>query len=73
MLLTLLYSLVLHWITFLLMVITFYFCVELPPAKRRRTFASTIVSGALNAALIGTAVGITIYRLYVFPMDVRAR
>jgi len=37
---------------------------ELPPAKRRRTLASTIVSGALNAAIIGTAVGLTVYRLW---------
>ncbi|KAI0272422.1 hypothetical protein BC834DRAFT_921892 [Gloeopeniophorella convolvens] len=37
---------------------------DLPPAKRRRTFAGTIVSGAVSAALIGTAVGLTVYRLW---------
>jgi hypothetical protein len=47
------------------MVISFHFCLDLPPAKRRRSLAGTIVSGALNAALIGTAVGLTVYRLYV--------
>ncbi|KAI9573876.1 hypothetical protein HD554DRAFT_564060 [Boletus coccyginus] len=38
--------------------------VELPPAKRRRTLAGSIVSTALSAALIGTAVGLTVYRLW---------
>ena len=47
------------------MVVSLYVYIELPPAKRRRTLASTIVSGALNAAIIGTAVGLTVYRLYV--------
>ena len=37
--------------------------VELPPTKRRRTLAGSIVSSALNACLIGTAVGLTVYRL----------
>ena len=38
--------------------------VELPPpAKRRRGFAGSIVSTALNAALLGSAVGLTVYRL----------
>ncbi|KAF7430798.1 hypothetical protein PC9H_006509 [Pleurotus ostreatus] len=37
---------------------------ELPPAKRRRGLAGTIVSTALSAALIGTAVGLTVYRLW---------
>ncbi|KAH9175934.1 hypothetical protein EDB89DRAFT_1942726 [Lactarius sanguifluus] len=37
---------------------------DLPPAKRRRTLAGTIVTGAVNAALIGTAVGLTVYRLW---------
>lgn len=37
---------------------------EFPPAKRRRTLAGSIVSGAVNAALIGTAVGFTVYRLW---------
>lgn len=36
---------------------------ELPPAKRRKGLAGTIVSTALSAALIGTAVGLTVYRL----------
>ena len=35
------------------------------PAKQRRSLAGSIVSTALNAALIGTAVGFTVYRLYV--------
>lgn len=34
-----------------------------PPPKRRRGLAGSIVSTALNAALIGTAVGLTVYRL----------
>lgn len=38
--------------------------VDLPPAKRRRTLAGSIVSTALSAALIGTAVGLTVYRLW---------
>lgn len=37
---------------------------ELPPAKRRRTFAGSVVSAALNAAVVGTAVGLTVYRLW---------
>lgn len=38
--------------------------VELPPpAKRRRGLAGSIVSTAVSAALIGTAVGLTVYRL----------
>jgi hypothetical protein len=70
---TLLYSLVLLWVIFLLMVVSFHLCLDLPPAKRRRTIAGTIVSGALNAALIGTAVGLTVYRLCVSHVDVCAR
>ncbi|KAF9244147.1 hypothetical protein BU15DRAFT_42223 [Melanogaster broomeanus] len=42
---------------------------ELPPAKRRRTLAGSIVSTALSAALIGTAVGLTVYRLIVSWRD----
>jgi len=38
--------------------------VELPPPKRRKTLAGSIVSTALSAALIGTAVGLTVYRLW---------
>lgn len=38
--------------------------VELPPpAKRRRGLAGSIVSTAISAALIGTAIGLTVYRL----------
>ena len=37
--------------------------LELPPAKRRKGLAGSIVSTALSAALIGTAVGLTMYRL----------
>ncbi|KIY44965.1 hypothetical protein FISHEDRAFT_67216 [Fistulina hepatica ATCC 64428] len=35
-----------------------------PPQKRRRGLAGSIVSTALSAALIGTAVGMTVYRLW---------
>ncbi|KAF8889260.1 hypothetical protein BD779DRAFT_1520648 [Infundibulicybe gibba] len=35
-----------------------------PPSKRRRGLAGSIVSTALSAALIGTAVGLTVYRLW---------
>jgi len=37
--------------------------VEMPPMKKRRGLAGSIVSTALSAALIGTAVGLTVYRL----------
>lgn len=38
--------------------------IELPPpSKRRRGLAGSIVSTAVNAALIGTAVGLTVYRM----------
>jgi hypothetical protein len=57
------YSLAFLWGVFTLMLVSFYVCIDLPPAKRRRTLASTIFSGAVNAALIGTAVGVTVYRL----------
>jgi len=39
-----------------------------PPTKRRRGLAGSIVDTAFNAALIGTAVGLTMYRLYVCPL-----
>jgi len=43
----------------------FFIHVDLPPpAKRRRGLAGSIVSTALSAALIGTAVGLTVYRLW---------
>ncbi|KAH8832893.1 hypothetical protein DL96DRAFT_1583789 [Flagelloscypha sp. PMI_526] len=35
-----------------------------PPAKRRRGIAGSIVSTAVSAALIGSAVGLTVYRLW---------
>ncbi|KAF9068100.1 hypothetical protein BDP27DRAFT_1327936 [Rhodocollybia butyracea] len=35
-----------------------------PPAKRRRGLTGSIVSTAVSAALIGTAVGLTVYRLW---------
>ncbi|KAG6839345.1 hypothetical protein H0H93_005623, partial [Arthromyces matolae] len=38
--------------------------IDPPPAKRRRGLAGSIVSTALSAALIGTAVGLTVYRLW---------
>lgn len=40
-----------------------YVDIELPATKKRRTLAGSIVSGAVNAALIGTAVGLTVWRL----------
>lgn len=43
--------------------LTFHVQLDLPPPKRRRTLAGSIVSTALSAALIGTAVGLTVYRL----------
>ncbi|KAI9062707.1 hypothetical protein FKP32DRAFT_1604161 [Trametes sanguinea] len=44
--------------------LSFYVSIDLPPPKRRRTLAGSIVSTALSAALIGTAVGLTVYRLW---------
>ncbi|TFK23212.1 hypothetical protein FA15DRAFT_473639 [Coprinopsis marcescibilis] len=38
--------------------------VDLPPAKRRRGLAGSIVTTAWNAALIGTAVGLSVYKLW---------
>jgi hypothetical protein len=38
---------------------------DLRPAKKRRTVTESIISTAYSAALIGTAVGFTVYRLYV--------
>jgi hypothetical protein len=57
------YSLALFWDVLILMLVSFHVYIDLPPAKRRRTLAGTIFSGAVNAALIGTAVGVTVYRL----------
>lgn len=37
---------------------------DLPPTKRRRGLAGSIVSTAWSAALIGTAVGLSVYRLW---------
>ncbi|KAF8159885.1 hypothetical protein B0H34DRAFT_705214 [Crassisporium funariophilum] len=37
---------------------------EMPPMKRRRGFAGSIISTAVSAALIGSAVGLTVYRLW---------
>lgn len=59
------------WIALRLLILTmlmttqlnFYVSIDLPPPKRRRTLAGSIVSTALSAALIGTAVGLTVYRL----------
>ena len=45
--------------------LNFYVSIDLPPPKRRRTLAGSIISTALSAALIGTAVGLTGYRLRV--------
>jgi len=45
------------------------FLIDLsPPCKKRRGLAGSIVSTAVNAALIGTAVGLTVYRLWVFSI-----
>ncbi|RDX54205.1 hypothetical protein OH76DRAFT_1073016 [Lentinus brumalis] len=44
--------------------LNFYVSVDLPPPKRRRTLAGSLISTALSAALIGTAVGLTVYRLW---------
>ncbi|KAI0741979.1 hypothetical protein C8Q80DRAFT_1221792 [Daedaleopsis nitida] len=44
--------------------LNFYVSIDLPPPKRRRTLAGSIISTALSAALIGTAVGLTVYRLW---------
>lgn len=46
--------------------LTIHVIVDLPPPKRRKTLAGSIVSTAMSAALIGTAVGLTVYRLCVF-------
>lgn len=51
------------WVALILMAFSLHVFVDLPPAKRRRTLAGTIVSTAASAALIGTAVGLTVYRL----------
>ncbi|PPQ97866.1 hypothetical protein CVT26_013035 [Gymnopilus dilepis] len=37
---------------------------DAPPMKKRRGLAGSIVSTAVSAALIGTAVGLTVYRLW---------
>ncbi|TBU39770.1 hypothetical protein BD309DRAFT_1050089 [Dichomitus squalens] len=44
--------------------LNFYISLDIPPPKRRRTLAGSIISTALSAALIGTAVGLTVYRLW---------
>ncbi|KDR67682.1 hypothetical protein GALMADRAFT_257941 [Galerina marginata CBS 339.88] len=38
--------------------------IDAPPLKKRRGLAGSIVSTAVSAALIGTAVGLTVYRLW---------
>lgn len=43
--------------------LTIHVTIDLPPPKRRRTLASSIASTALSAALLGTAVGLTVFRL----------
>ncbi|KAF4611268.1 hypothetical protein D9613_006624 [Agrocybe pediades] len=40
------------------------FHVDAPPLKKRRGLAGSIVSTAVSAALIGTAVGLTVYRFW---------
>lgn len=44
--------------------LTLHVSIDVPAPKRRRTLAGSIVSTALSAALIGTAVGLTVYRLW---------
>ncbi|KIP03430.1 hypothetical protein PHLGIDRAFT_37433 [Phlebiopsis gigantea 11061_1 CR5-6] len=44
--------------------LTLHVTIDLPPPKRRKTLGGSIVSTALSAALIGTAVGLTVYRLW---------
>lgn len=55
-----------HSFCSLLLMVSLYLLinVELPPAKRRRGLAGSIVSTAFSAAVIGTAVGLTVYRLW---------
>ncbi len=54
---------ILHYL-FLMPCFSIFIHVELPPpAKRRRGLAGSIVSTAVSAALIGTAVGLTVYRM----------
>lgn len=43
--------------------LTIHVTIDLPPPKRRKTIAGSLVSTALSAALIGTAVGLTVYRM----------
>jgi hypothetical protein len=37
--------------------------IEMPPLKRCRSLAGSIISTVVSAALIGSAVGLTLYRL----------
>ncbi|EIM86533.1 uncharacterized protein STEHIDRAFT_121455 [Stereum hirsutum FP-91666 SS1] len=37
---------------------------DIHPSKRRRTFTGAVISTAVSAAVIGTAVGLTVYRLW---------
>ncbi|KAL0953668.1 hypothetical protein HGRIS_004866 [Hohenbuehelia grisea] len=53
-----------HWLIMACSNIFVLLRIELPPAKRRRGLAGSIVSTAVSAALIGTAVGLTVYRLW---------
>jgi len=44
--------------------LNFLLCINVElPSKRRRTLVGSIASTALSAALIGSAVGLTVYRL----------
>ena len=52
--------------------LTIHITIELPAPKRRRTLTGSIVSTALSAALIGTAVGLTVYRLWVSQLSALA-
>ena len=44
-----------------------YCCLlDLPPAKRRKGITGSVISTAFSAALIGAAVGFTVYRMFVY-------
>ncbi|EJD07448.1 uncharacterized protein FOMMEDRAFT_164421 [Fomitiporia mediterranea MF3/22] len=38
--------------------------VELPPSKRRKGLTETVISAAFNTALVGAAVGLTVFRMW---------
>lgn len=52
-----------------LMCITSHSPTDLPPSKRRKGITGSVISTAFGAALIGAAVGLTVYRLCVAFID----